>query len=107
MQDDPSATYGRRVVPWWAVAAVVIGVAAWFFLRSLVAPLTYFQDEWVFVGERREFGLDLLLAPHNEHPAVIPALVYWLVFQIRVFHRRRHDRAPGRKHAIGGSTYVL
>jgi hypothetical protein len=83
MQDDAPATPGRRAVPWWLIGAGVVGVIAWFVLRGLVAPLTYFQDEWVFIGERREFGLDLVLAPHNEHPAVIPAIVYWLVFQIR------------------------
>ncbi len=41
---------------------------------------TFFYDEWDFVQLRRDWSLDSLLRPHNEHLSVLPVLLYKTLF---------------------------
>jgi hypothetical protein len=52
----------------------VLAVAA-FVLLSCAAGLTYFQDAWEFLLNRRSFTADALLQPHGEHIVVFPVAI--------------------------------
>jgi hypothetical protein len=41
---------------------------------------TFFADDWAFIAGRRSWTAQAFFAPHNEHIAVVPALVYKLLF---------------------------
>lgn len=45
---------------------------------SLVWNLTFYQDTWEFLVNRRGFSADSLLKPHNEHIVLIPVLLQQL-----------------------------
>jgi hypothetical protein len=49
----------------------------------LTSGMTFFQDTWAFLIERREISADTLFRPHNEHIVVFPALIEMVL--IRVF----------------------
>jgi hypothetical protein len=49
-----------------AAAAVLIGYGS---------QLTFFQDSWEFLMNRRDFTVDSLFAPHNEHIVLAPVLI--------------------------------
>lgn len=69
----------RIAIVLFVVAATVIGVALFLIVRGF----TFYQDEWAFIASRREFSLEALLRPHNEHWQAIPIVVYQVVFAIR------------------------
>ncbi|HEU5253823.1 MAG TPA: hypothetical protein VFU16_10920 [Solirubrobacterales bacterium] len=45
----------------------------------LTREMTFYQDTWAFLMERREFSADAILSPHNEHIAVFPVLIEQLL----------------------------
>ena len=57
-------------------------VAATALLLSLSAELTFFQDSWEFLINRRGFTADAFLAPHNEHIVVFPAAISQLLLRV-------------------------
>jgi hypothetical protein len=54
-------------------------VAAAALLLFLDSRLTFFQDTWEFLMNRRSFSVDSILEPHNEHIVVIPVLIQQLL----------------------------
>lgn len=48
----------------------------------LTARLTFFGDCWEFLMNRRDFTVDALLKPHNEHIVVIPVAIEQLFLRI-------------------------
>jgi hypothetical protein len=51
-------------------------------LLAFSSELTFFQDSWEFLMNRRAFGADALLAPHNEHIVVIPVAITQLLLEL-------------------------
>jgi hypothetical protein len=41
---------------------------------------TFFHDEWSFILDRRAWSLEAFMRPHNEHWALMPAIVYKVLF---------------------------
>lgn len=50
-------------------------------LLAFSSGLTFFQDSWAFLMNRRAFTLDAFMAPHNEHIVVIPAVISQLLLR--------------------------
>jgi hypothetical protein len=70
-----------RNLPALLLAAVLAtGVAM---TLVLTREMTFFQDTWAVLIERRDFTADSLFTPHNEHIVVLPVVIE-LVF-LRVF----------------------
>jgi hypothetical protein len=62
----------RRAAP-LALGLILLG---WLALYLYVArDLTFYQDTWAFLMDRRSFDADSLLLPHNEHIVLIPVLL--------------------------------
>ncbi|MGC1851829.1 MAG: hypothetical protein WA687_05250 [Solirubrobacterales bacterium] len=59
--------------------AVVISSAL---LLWLGTDLTYFQDSWAFLVERRGFSAGDFLRPHNEHISVVPVAIQKLLLAL-------------------------
>jgi hypothetical protein len=57
-------------------------VAAAGLLLALANGLTFFQDTWEFLINRRAFTADAILAPHNEHIVVVPVLLEQLLLTL-------------------------
>jgi hypothetical protein len=51
-------------------------------LLAYSAELTFFQDSWSFLMNRRAFGADALLQPHNEHIVVFPVAITQLLLRL-------------------------
>jgi hypothetical protein len=51
-------------------------------LLSYGSNLTFFQDSWEFLMNRRDLTVDSLFAPHNEHIVVVPVLVELLSLRL-------------------------
>jgi hypothetical protein len=74
----------RRVlgapVPVLALVAVLVvsGGLTLFLTRSM----TFYQDTWAFLLERRDPSLDAVLLPHNEHIVVFPVLIEQALLRI-------------------------
>ena len=67
----------------WAepvLALAMLGGAALIF--RLTRGLTFYGDEWSFIVERQGNDLDTLLRPHNEHPVLVPLLLFKGMFSI-------------------------
>jgi hypothetical protein len=60
-------------------AALVVGFAM---TLILTREMTFFQDTWAFLIDRREITLDTLLTPHNEHVVVVPVLIEQLFLRV-------------------------
>jgi hypothetical protein len=60
-------------------AALLVGFAM---TLVLTREMTFFQDTWAFLINRRELTLDTLLTPHNEHIVVIPVLIEQLLLRV-------------------------
>ena len=41
---------------------------------------TFYHDEWSFILDRRAWTLEAFMRPHNEHWALMPAIVYKVLF---------------------------
>ena len=63
---------------WLALAGIV--AVAFAMLLYLGRTTSFFYDEWDWVLGRREWDLDALLAPHNEHLSLAPVLVFKALF---------------------------
>lgn len=66
-------------------ASVLLGAAllvAGALLLDYGDGLTFFQDTWDFLLNRRGFGADVFLAPHNEHIVLIPVGLEQLLLRI-------------------------
>ncbi len=66
-------------------APVLLGLAllaAAAVLLSYGSGLTYFQDSWEFLMNRRGFGAAALLEPHNEHIVLAPVLIEQLLLRV-------------------------
>jgi hypothetical protein len=66
-------------------AAALLGLgllAAAAVLLSYGHGLTWFQDSWEFLMNRRGFSADALFTPHNEHIVLIPVLIMQLSLRI-------------------------
>jgi MFS family permease len=66
-------------------AAALLGLAllaAAVALLSYGHGLTWFQDSWEFLMNRRDFSADALLTPHNEHIVLIPVLITQLSLRL-------------------------
>jgi len=61
--------------------AVAMGAAA-AVLLSYGSGLTFFQDSWEFLMNRRDPTVAALFGPHNEHIVVIPVLVELLTLRL-------------------------
>jgi hypothetical protein len=57
-------------------------VASSALLLWLGADLTYFQDSWAFLVERRGFSAGDFLRPHNEHISVVPVAIQKLLLAL-------------------------
>jgi hypothetical protein len=51
-------------------------------LLSYSSGLTYFQDAWEYLMNRRGFGAGALLEPHNEHIVLIPVAIEQLALRL-------------------------
>src|SRR5215218_2293300 len=60
-------------------AALAAGIAMTLVLTS---KMTFYQDTWEFLIERRGFTVDTLLRPHNEHIVVFPILIEQLLLRV-------------------------
>lgn len=60
-------------------AVLAAGVAMTLFLTR---EMTFFQDTWAFIINRRELTADTLLQPHNEHIVVFPVLIEQLLLRV-------------------------
>ena len=59
--------------------AMVASVAL---IVSLTREMTFIQDTWEFLMNRREVTTDSLLVPHNEHIVVIPVMIEQLLLRV-------------------------
>jgi hypothetical protein len=71
----PSRRVLGRVAPATGLFALAAAASA-ALLLILGVNLTFLLDEWTFLLDRREFELDSLLTPHNEHIVVAPVAFY-------------------------------
>jgi hypothetical protein len=60
---------------------VVLAAAAAMTL-ALTWEMTFFQDTWAFLINRRELTADTLLTPHNEHIVFFPVLIENLLLRV-------------------------
>jgi hypothetical protein len=51
-------------------------------LLSHASGLTFFQDSWEFLMNRREISADALLQPHSEHIVVVPVALEQLLLRV-------------------------
>lgn len=71
----------RRNAPVVLMGAALLASAA--LLLALTHGLTFFQDTWEFLMNRRDFSADSLLEPHNEHIVVVQVAIQ--IFLLEVF----------------------
>lgn len=57
-------------------------IASVVLLLWLERDMTYFQDSWAFLLERRGFSAGDFLRPHNEHISVIPVAIQKLLLAL-------------------------
>ena len=76
----PNGPFGLRL-PVLLLVAVLIAAGAvnLYFTREM----TFYQDTWAFLMERRDLSVDAVFLPHSEHIVVIPVLLEQLL--VRVF----------------------
>ncbi len=60
-------------------ATLVVGVAMTLVLTS---DMTFFQDTWGILINRRDLSADALFQPHNEHLIVVPVLIEQLLLRL-------------------------
>ena len=70
----------RRNAPVVLLGAALLASAA--LLLVLTSGFTFFQDTWEFLINRREFTVDALLKPHNEHIVVIPVAIELVLLRL-------------------------
>jgi len=70
----------RRNAPLIALGGALLAAAA--LLLALTAGLTFFQDTWGFLMDRRDVTVDALLQPHNEHIVLVPVAIELLLLRL-------------------------
>lgn len=70
----------RRNAPLVLLGAALLASAL--LLLVLTHRLTFFQDTWEFLMNRRGFTTNALLKPHNEHIVVIPVTIELLLLRV-------------------------
>lgn len=70
----------KRNAPVVLLGAALVASAA--LLLALTSELTFFQDTWAFLMDRRDFTADAFLQPHNEHIVVIPVAIEQLLLAV-------------------------
>jgi hypothetical protein len=79
----------RRAITAENAPLIVLGVlmlASFVLIVGIATKLTFFQDTWDFLINRRSFSIDSLMIPHNEHIVLIPVLIqqfYLLLFGMK------------------------
>jgi hypothetical protein len=71
----------RRNAPLALLGVALLAAGA--MLLVLTRELTFFQDTWEFLMNRRDLSVDSLLRPHNEHIVLIPVAIE--IFFLHVF----------------------
>ena len=107
---DQSAlqAFGRRCIERADVIGWVLGaVLAVVVLENMRAPRTFWFDEWTFVLERRGWGLDQFLQPHNGHLSAIPVSAFKSFFAIFGLDHYRPYRVLGLLVHAGVATSVF
>lgn len=67
----------------WPLLALALAVlASVVLLLALSSGLTFYQDTWAFLMQRREFTLDAFMEPHNEHIVVLPVAIEKILIAI-------------------------
>jgi hypothetical protein len=61
------------------VAVLALGVAGTLVLTS---GMTFYQDTWAFLMDRRDPSADTLFRPHNEHLVVFPVAIEMLLLRV-------------------------
>jgi hypothetical protein len=80
---DSVAPMGGRLRRYAPVALLGVGLAvAAVILLDYSSGLSFFQDSWEFLMNRRGFDADSFLLPHNEHIVVIPAAISQALLRI-------------------------
>lgn len=70
----------RRNAPVLLLGAALLASAA--LLLALTHGLTFFQDTWEFLMNRRDFSADSLLKPHNEHIGVVQVAIQIALLEV-------------------------
>jgi hypothetical protein len=70
----------RRYAPFVLLALALAAAAV--VLLTYGSGLTFFQDSWEFLMNRRGFTAAALLDPHNEHIVLFPVLIQKLLLQV-------------------------
>lgn len=73
-------SWARRNAPIVLLGAALLASAL--LLLALSTKLTFFQDTFEFLMNRRSFSVDSILKPHNEHIVVIPVLLEQLLLAV-------------------------
>ena len=117
--DVDSASRGAGAEPLWSrhstAMPTVVTVACWavvvslslLWLDSLGTGRTFFFDEWDFVVGRWRFEADTFLAPHNGHLSIVPASVYYTMFELVGLDNFRAFRLLGLFVHVAVATAVL
>lgn len=69
-----------RNAPLVLLCVALFGAAV--LLLALTNGLTFFQDTWEFLMNRRELSTDALFKPHNEHIVVIPVAIELVLLKV-------------------------
>lgn len=77
---DARLPFSGRPVP-VLLLAVALALAGGLIL-VLTWHMTFYQDTWALLMERRELSVDAVLSPHNEHIAVFPVLIEQLLLRV-------------------------
>jgi hypothetical protein len=72
--------WARRNGPSLGLVAALLAAGA--MLLVLTRDLTFFQDTWEFLMNRRDFSVDALMRPHNEHIVVLPAAIEIVILHV-------------------------
>lgn len=91
------------LVAFWAV--VVLLSVLW--LDRLGEGRTFFFDEWQFVVGRWRFEPDTFLAAHNGHLSIVPASVFYTMFELVGLDNYRAFRLVGLLAHVAVATAVL
>ena len=100
--DDTSARNWALVAAWFVVV-----VAAIWWLDRLGAGRTFFFDEWGFVVGRWRLEPDTFLAPHNGHLSIVPASVFYTLFELVGLDHHRAFRLLAILVHVAVATAVL
>ena len=117
--DVDSASRGTGAEPLWSgqstAMPTVVTVACWaavvslslWWLDSLGTGRTFFFDEWNFVVERWRFEPSTFLAAHNGHLSIVPASVFYTMFELVGLDNFRAFRLLGLFVHVAVATAVL